>query len=166
MTDQTNAGAPMPPAPEPTPVSRGEPPSSVINAVRLMYLQVVLGVIGMIVVVLTRDALKTTIREGNPRLTESQVDTALNAALVFAIIVGLIFTVLYLVLARFVRKGANWARIVTWIIAGLGVLSTVGAFGQPALNVVLAVVGAVVNIVLIVLLALRPSSEYFAARPR
>ena len=71
-----------------------------------------------------------------------------------------------MLLAIQVRKGKNWARIVTLVLAGLGVL-----FG------VLSLVGdgtglekgfrprrLLLDAGIIVLLAMRPSSQYFAAQ--
>lgn len=43
-------------------------------------------------------------------------------------------------------------------------LSVVGIIGQPALNIVLALVGVIINIAIIVLLAIKPSSDYFSQR--
>jgi len=168
MTDQYGAGsAAMPPAPDSAPVPRGPAPSSVVNAVRLMYLSAVLGIIGLVATFATKDALRDSIKESQPELTGSELDLAVNIALGFAVALGVVFTVLWLVLASFVRKGRNWARIVTWIVAGIGVLSVVGIFGQPALNIVLALVGVIIDIAIIVLLAIKPSSEYFSSsRPR
>lgn len=165
MTDQYSAGSgSMPPPPDSVPASRGPAPSSVLNAVRLMYLSAVLGIIGLIATLSTKDALRDSIKESQSGLSASELDTAVNIALGLAIVFGIVFTVLWLILANFVRKGHNWARIVTWVLAGLGVLSVVGIIGQPALNIVLALVGVVIDIAIIVLLAIRPSSDYFSQR--
>lgn len=166
MSDQPPAGsAPMPPPPDSGPVSRGQAPSTVVNAVRLMYVSAALSLVSMVVVFFTKDALEDSLRKADPQLSDARIEQALNAGLVFAVVFGIIFTVLWLVLASFVRKGANWARIVTWVLAGLSVLSVVFLFGQPPLNLVLGLVGVLVSIAIIVLLALKPSSEYFSARP-
>ena len=154
----------MPPAPQPGPVSRGEAPSSVINAVRLMYVSAALGILGMILLFVTKDELKKSIQENDAKLSGTELDNAVNGVLAIAVVLAIIFTVLWLVLANFVQKGKNWARIVTWILAAIGVLSVLGSFGQPPLNVVLAIIGGVINIAIIVLLALKPSSEYFSSR--
>lgn len=166
MTDQSSAGAaPMPPPPDSTSTDRGPAPSSVINAVRLMYLSAVLGILGLIATVVNQDAIRDSIKESEPKLTSSELDTAVSLGLGIAIVFGVIFTILWLLLASFVRKGRNWARIVTWVLAAIGVVSVVGIAGQPPLNIVIALVGVVVDIAIIVLLALKPSNAYFAARP-
>jgi hypothetical protein len=74
--------------------------------------------------------------------------------------------VLYILLALQVGKGKNWARIVTWVLASLGVLSGLAALAQPepALSRILSIIGLLVDIAIIVLLAQRPSNEYFRRR--
>jgi hypothetical protein len=77
--------------------------------------------------------------------------------------VGVVILVFYLLLARLVRQGVNWARVVTWVIAGLGILGAVTGFSQPAppAGRILTVVGGIIDIVIVVLLVQRPSHEYF-----
>ena len=164
MTDQYGSGA-MPPPPDAGPASQGTAPSTVINAVRLMYLSAVLGILGMVAALATMDSLRDSIRDSQPKLSPSEVDTAVTVGIAFAIAVGIVFTILWLVLANFVRKGRNWARIVTWVLCGLGVLSVFGLFGQPPLSLIVGAIGVIVDIAIIVLLAMKPSSEYFA-RPK
>ena len=81
--------------------------------------------------------------------------------------IGIILIVLYVLLALQVRKGKNWARIVTWVLAGLGALGGVTNLAQPqaALTKVIAGIELVLYVVLIVLLALKPSNDYFR-KPR
>ena len=79
---------------------------------------------------------------------------------------GLVFAVLYVLLAIQVRKGKNWARIVTFVLAGLGVLGgLLSLLGDgTGLEKGVGVIVLLVDIAIIVLLALKPSSEYFASR--
>jgi hypothetical protein len=74
--------------------------------------------------------------------------------------------VLYVFLARQIGKGKNWARIVMWVFAGLSVLDTLASFAQaqPVGTRILGIVQGIINAVIIVLLALAPSNEYFRAR--
>lgn len=70
---------------------------------------------------------------------------------------------LYVVLALQVRQAKNWARITTWVIAGLGVLSALGSLAQPepAISRLVALISGILDIAIIVLLAQRPSNRYF-----
>ncbi len=163
MTDHS-ALPPMPPAPDSGPVTRGPAPSTVVNTVRLMYLSAVLALIGAAAAFLTKDEFKTIIAK-DTGLTGNELDTALTLALGTALVFGLVFVALWLVLARFVGQGKNWARIVTWVVAAFGVLGLVGIVGLPPLTVVLSVAGGIIDLVIIVLLAMKPSADYFANRP-
>ncbi len=123
--------APMPGEPAPGPVSAGPAPSSVVNAVRLMFVNVALGVLGLIVLFATKDTLKKDILKHHHSYSASKLDDTVNSAVAIGVVIGIIFIVLYVLLALQVGKGKNWARIVTWVLAGLGVLST-AEFAGPA----------------------------------
>ncbi len=158
---------PMPPAPQggPPPTARDprNAPPTVRNAVRLMFFLAALGVIGLIIVFADKDALRTAVAKANPSDDTTQIDNAVNTAVTVGAVIGIVLIVLYVLLALQVRKGKNWARIVTWVLAGLGVLGGLTNLAQPqaALTKVVAGVELVLYIALIVLLALRPSNEYF-----
>ena len=162
---------PMPPAPQggPPPTARDprNAPSTVQNAVRLMFVLAALGLIGLIIVFANKDALRNAIRDANPGYDTTQLDNAVNAGVTIGAVIGIVLIVLYVLLALQVRKGKNWARIVTWVLAGLGVLGGLTNLAQPqaALTKVIAGIELVLYIVLIVLLALSPSNEYFR-KPR
>jgi len=148
------------------PVTRGPAPASVLNAVRLMFIRAALGVVGLIVLLATKDTLKKAILKKNPTADASRLDSLLNSAIAVGIVVGIIFIVLYVLLALQVRKGKNWARIVTWVLAGLGILGALASLAQPepALSRLVTFVGAVLDIAIIVFLAQRPSNDFFRTR--
>lgn len=168
MSDQFNTGgyAPMPSEPGGPATPAGPPPPTVQNAVRLMFLRAALGVISLIVLFATKNSLKDAIRKANPGYDTSKLDTAVNAGIVVAVVIGIIFIVLYVLLALQVRKGKNWARIVTWVLAGLGVLSGLSSLAQTGtgLNKILGIIGLLIDIAIIVFLALGPSNPYFRRR--
>lgn len=147
----------------PAPVA---PPREVVRATQLMFLRVAIGVISAIITFTTSGSIKDRIRTDSPNLTPQQVDSAYAVIVGSAIFIGLIFAVLYILLAIQVRRGKNWARIVVWVLAGLGVLSGLFALGTPMTGAdrLLEIVQLLVDAAIIVLLALRPSNEYFAAR--
>jgi hypothetical protein len=159
---------PMPPAPQgggPPPAARDprNAPSTVQNAVRLMFLLAALGLIGLIIVFADKSALRKAVEDANPNFDTSQVDNAVNTGVTVGAVIGVVLIVLYVLLALQVRKGKNWARIVTWVLAGLGVLGGITNLAQPqaALTKVIAGIELVLYVVLIVLLAMRPSNDYF-----
>jgi hypothetical protein len=166
MSDQYGAGsgyAPMPGEPPRGPLAQRVAPPPVLTAVRMMFVQAALGVLGLIVLFATKDTLKTEIAKRNRDFDAQKLDDAVNAAVVIGIVVGIVITVLYILLALQVRKGKNWARIVTWVLAGLGIVSGFGSLAQPepALSRVITLLGVVVDVAIVVFLAQRPSSAYF-----
>lgn len=167
MTEESAAeNYPKAPSIQPeAPAPAGPPPATVSRAVMLMYLSAALGVIGLILAIASRDTIKERLLESNPNI--ENVDAVVTGTVVFSIVIGLIFIALWIWLAMMVSKGRNWARIVTWVIAGLGAIFAVVALVNPntALDAVLAVIEGLVDIAVIVLLAMRPSNEFFARRP-
>jgi hypothetical protein len=156
-------GGGLPPAPRPPEgwerPQAGPPPSTVVNAVRLMLLRSTLGVISLIVLFATKDDLKKRILKDQPTASDATV----NAALGVAAGIGLVILVFYVFLAFQIRKGANWARIVTFVIAGLGILGALISFGQPdpPVSRALGIVVAVIDVAVVVLLASGGSNRFF-----
>lgn len=161
MSEQYGGG--LPPAPRPpegwAEPQRGERPPPVVNAVRLMFLRVGIGVISIIVLFATKDDLKKRILENTPNASKSTLD----AAVTIGAVIGVVFLVLYALLAMQVNKGKNWARIVTWVLAGLGILFGLIGFGSPApaLTRVISVIDLLLDIAIVVFLALSASNRYF-----
>ncbi len=88
------------------------------------------------------------------------------------LVIGLLGTAVFGLFVWFAWRGQNWARIVLWILAGLGILSGLvgaglgSAFEVPTLPVLdaLSFFGLLFDAVAIVLLALRPSNEWYRYR--
>jgi hypothetical protein len=148
------------------PAAAGPPPNEVVRATILMFVQAALGLLGLIFNFADADGIKDSIRDSDPTLSADQVDSAYTVGLIFAIIVGLIFAAAYVLLAIQVRKGKNWARIVTLVIAGLSILfGLLGlAASVPALSRILGILGLLINIAIFVLLLLPRAREFFASR--
>ncbi|HZZ97475.1 MAG TPA: hypothetical protein VFE19_10680 [Jatrophihabitantaceae bacterium] len=160
---------PMPPAQPPgyqPQQPKGPAPAPVVNAVRLMFVSVALSVIGLIVVFTTKDQLRKAIHDHDSGLTTKQVNDAVNIGLAIGAAIAIVLIVLYVLLAVQVRKAKQWARVVTWVLAGIGVLGSVSNLAQPdtALARILAVIQLVIYAAIIVLLALKPSNDYFRKR--
>jgi hypothetical protein len=167
-----NYGYPAAPPPpqgwqQPAP-QRGAPPSTVMNAFRLMLVTAALSVIGIIATFATKDDLRQRLRRANLDADTTRLDNLVNTAIAISLVVAIVFVVLYVLLAFKVRAGRNWARIVTWVLAGLGVLSLLGALSTTAtpLSRTLSVISGLIDIVIIVLLAQRPSNDYFRGSAR
>jgi cytochrome bd-type quinol oxidase subunit 2 len=125
----------------------------------LMLVNVAVEAISAIVLVLTRDQAKKAILKKSPKLSEAAVSTTLTIATITSVVILLFL----LFLAFKVRAGANWARIVTWVFAGIGALGLLLTFTQTttATNHAFTVVTGLINLAIIVLLATGESNRYF-----
>jgi len=156
----------MPPAEYGQPVVVGPAPSSVVNAVRLMFVAAVLGLVSLVVALSTKSTLRADIAKKNPDFDAAKLNTAVNVAIGAGVVFGIIFVVLFILLALQVRKGKNWARIVTWVITGLGILSALASLGQTvaAASRVVSLIGGLLDIAIVVLLLQKPSNAFFKPR--
>ncbi len=161
-------GSPMPPAQyaaAPTPA--GPPPKAVVNAFRIMIARAILGVLGLFIVVATKSSLRDAVAKKFPDYSTAKVNSTVNGLVAAAIVIGLVFALLYVLLALQVRKGKNWARIITWILAGLGLLSVLTALATPAAGASrgLSLLDGLIDLAIIVLLLQKDSNAYFR-RPK
>jgi len=145
-------------------VAPSEPPRTVTIAFWLYIagavLSVISGIITIAIVSGSRAQLLSAVQRPGINLRGATPQQAADAALVVAIvftIVTLLFWAITLVLfAFFLRRGANWARIILTILTVLSLLNIINGYGAGFLEFALAVVA-------VVLIWLRPSNEYFAA---
>jgi hypothetical protein len=154
--------APPPPSWAPQAAPRGPIPTAVQNTVRLMLLRSAISVISIIVVFATRHDLERRIRARTPNTS----DAAIHSALAVAAVTGIVILLFYVFLAFQIRRGANWARIVTWVIGGLGILGALVSLGQPdpPISRILGVIVALIDLAVVILLATRESNRYFKPR--
>jgi hypothetical protein len=151
--------APVAPVAAPT-----APPSSITIAFWLFIasaaLSVISGIITLIAVANSRASLLDSINSGGTSLKGISPDSFVNAAIGFGItwaIITMIFWVAVFVLfAVFMRRGANWARIVLTVLTVLSLFNVAAGLGAGAVQVIAAIVATV-------LIWLKPASAYFAA---
>jgi tetrahydromethanopterin S-methyltransferase subunit G len=125
-------------------------------------------VLGLIAAFITFAELDTILDEAARRTGVSFDRDAARAGVVFGVVISLIIAALFILLAIQVRRGKNWARIVAIVFASLGILSGLFSFGSrygPLLNL-FNVLNLLLAIATLVLLVVKPSSEYFAAQAR
>jgi hypothetical protein len=109
--------------------------------------------------------------------------TAVNVGYAFGFVIAAVVTAIYVVLAVFIRKGHNWARIVATVLAGLNLVATLfsllvtpliatqaAEMGQPlpdtpALSVAISVIVLLLGLSGVVMTYLKPARPYFAPRP-
>jgi hypothetical protein len=101
---------------------------------------------------------------GNPDVTEELLRTSLEIGLVF----GLILVALQVMFIWFAWIGHNWARIVLWVLGGLGVafglLGLAQDTGQTGFSTSMGAFQLLFTAAGIVLLAMKPSNEWYRYR--
>jgi hypothetical protein len=152
------------PAPEP---ERVPPPRNVLTAVRLMYAAAAIEVIGVVVFLVSRGSLKSTILSRHPGDTAAQLHTAEIARTVPLIIGAIIAVALWLWMAWANRQGRNWARVVSAVLFGISTLDLIvgivvakGAVASQIVGVVIWLMGLAV----ILLIFSKQSSPYYQPR--
>lgn len=161
--------APAPSAVAGPPPEPAERPVSVRAGLGAFIAAVVFSVVGSGVALLNWDRVvgQTLATVQDEQLRDAGVDAAELAELGARIGIGVtvVLTLVQLLFIWFAWRGANWARIVLWVFAGLGL-----AFGLPGLLVqgsplpfltALSVFQLLALVVGVVLLALRPSSDWY-----
>lgn len=101
-----------------------------------------------------RNTFEDQIEGSGAGVTYEDMKGVIAGTLVVFAIIGL---ALYLLVAFFVRKGKNWARILGTVFAALSVL---GLFGPPSF----ATIGTLLGIAAIVLLYLPAAAPYFRSQ--
>jgi UDP-N-acetylmuramyl pentapeptide phosphotransferase/UDP-N-acetylglucosamine-1-phosphate transferase len=156
----------MPPAEYGQRVPVGPAPSSVLNAVRLMFVGAALAVVAVIVAISTKSTIKSKIAAKNPDFDSQKLNTAVNATIGIIVVFGIIVIVLFVWLALQVRKGKNWARIVTWVLSGFGILGALGSLAQnvAAGSRAVSLVSGLLDLAIVVLLMQKTSNAFFKPR--
>lgn len=138
-------------------------PKEVTWALAVMLVQVGLAVLSTVVTLTIVDTIRDYFREQRPGATRETIDELTTNTVGAAVFAGLVFTAVWLWLASKVRQGKNWARILTWIFAGGGVLFGLIRLGTPQSGLVrlFDVVALLLDVAIIVLLARLPAKAYF-----
>ena len=149
---------------EPQP-PRPEPPASILTAVRLMYAGAAASALSLIATLLTISSLRTAIHNADPTLSATRLHSAQAAAVVIAVLFGLIGVGLWIWMAAANKAAKNWARITASVIFGLDTLAVVADLirPEPLLNRLVSIVIRLIGLGVIALLWRRESSDYYAA---
>ena len=154
--------------------AKGPQPSSIRTAVRLMWAGAALSALSLVVTLATLGSLKDQIREQlaeqDTKVTEDAVNASYTAGIAFAVILGILGILLWLLMAWKNGQGRSWARIVATILAGLNVLLTLGGLAiggatgtsSGAISTLISILTLVVSVAVVVLLWRKESSEYYA----
>ncbi|MEU0797459.1 hypothetical protein ABZ342_45975 [Amycolatopsis sp. NPDC005961] len=137
-------------------------PSTVEGAFWAFIASTVIGLIGGLLIFGNRDAITDALRNSNRQngggLTETQIDQAVNIAMITAVVIAVVIAALYLLFAFKLRAGRNWARIVLTVLTALQLISLL--VGQSTIVAYFGVLAAAVGVVLSFM---APSNAYFAS---
>jgi heme A synthase len=129
-----------------------------------MYAGAVLSLIWTLLVLPQRDVLRDALDEQNLDVTAGELDSLINTMIGVIVVVGLITTGLWVLMARTNRDGKSWARVLATILGAIAIL--VGLLGMLQVDLI----GLVMNLALVVLavwilvlLYRRESTEYYNA---
>jgi hypothetical protein len=156
--------APSGPGWEPPPAP--ERPTTVKVGVGAFLATLILGVISSLVQFSDIDGLvaRTVAISNDPALTADVV----RAGLVLGAVIGLLLVGLEALFIWFAWQGRNWARVVLWVIAGLGVLGGLltqfSSTYEPGFLRTLSLFQWLLVLAAIVLLAARRSNEWYRYR--
>jgi hypothetical protein len=151
-------------------IERREPaPSSVLNAVKLMYAGAAITTVAIIVSLLTIDSTRRAVRKANDHSTLSahQITQLANFVIVAGIVSSVIAIGLWLWMAWKTGQGRGWARILSSVLFGLCTLDQLSLLKSGvAIGTIFEVVTWLVGLGAIILLWLSSSSEYFRPQVR
>jgi hypothetical protein len=131
------------------------PPRPVLTAVRLMYAGAVIEVVGVIIALVSRGSLKSSILSRHPAYTAAQLHTAESARTIPLIVGAVIAVGLWIWMAWANGRGRSWARIVSAVFFGISTLDLIvaavlvrGAVASTIVGVVIWLIGLAVIILI------------------
>lgn len=149
-----------------TPQDRGPVPSTVRLAVLLMFVGALAALVGVVVTLTNIDHIRELFENTVPKMDPDKVDNATTFAVIEQVVLNVLRATVWVLLALFVRQGRQWARIVSTLVAVLGVALTLrGVGGTEEIGAMIAGWGQIgCGVVAVILIWLPPSMAWF--RPR
>jgi hypothetical protein len=141
------------------------PPSSVIAAVKLMYVGAGLSLLGMLYGLTTRVHTRERLAADDPDQTEAELSLAVDVTTGIGVTIGLIAFGMWLWMAQTNLSGLRWARIVATVLFGLNVIVTLYGMTQTTgFGIVVSIVSICLAGAILWLLYRQESTAYFVAR--
>ncbi|MEJ7796788.1 MAG: hypothetical protein WKF50_14630 [Nocardioides sp.] len=152
------------PEPPPGQAPLGPRPRSVEMAVNLIWVAVGLTILSTIIGFAQLDTAVETALESDTTGTLGE-DAARAGIIAFIVIFLVIGVGIYTLLALFIKRGKNWARIVFTVLAAIGLLFGILGLGsdQSALSLVVGLVQIALTAATLFFLWKPESSAYFSA---
>jgi hypothetical protein len=146
----------------PAPVER---PSAVTLGVGAFAATLVLSVLSSVVTFSDVDGFIDQVQQASPGVEVSE--SAARAGLIGGAAFALVLVALQVMFLWFAWQGRNWARVVLWVLAGLGIVSGLSGLVVGSPLPFLSALGGfqmLLLIVAVVALAMKPSSEWYRFR--
>jgi hypothetical protein len=154
---------------------RGPQPSSLRNAVRLIWAGGALSLIGVIVTLSFSGRIKTAVTNAaiksnktaasrhKAQLTAAQIHSLANATVELLAIFGVIGVLLWVWMAWANNRGRSWARIVASVLFGLNTIAVLLELGRASVSLIVVIVEWLIGLAAIVLLWNRQTTQYINA---
>ena len=152
-------------------VERGPQPSTLRNAVRLIWAGGALSLIGVIITLSFSSRIKTAVinaanksnRTATHKLTAAQIHSLGNATVLLLAVFGVIGVLLWVWMAWANNRGRPWARIVATVLFGLNTIAVVLELGRASVSLITVALGWLIGLGAIVLLWNKQTTQYINA---
>jgi hypothetical protein len=147
-------------------------PSSVVNAVRLMFAGAALGLLGVIFTLAFAGRIKTATgkaavkanvtlrREHKSTLSAAQIHSLENFTVALLVVVLIVGVLLWVWMAWANGRGSSWARIVATVLFALNTLYLIFAASRAAVTAIFVGLSWIIGLAAVFLLWRRESSAY------
>jgi hypothetical protein len=154
---------------------RGPQPSTLRNAVRLIWAGAALSLIGVIITLSFSSKIKTAVTNAAIKsnktaasqhkavLTAAQIHSLANATIELLAVFGVIGVLLWVWMAWANNRGRSWARIVATVLFALNTLAVFLEIGRASVSIIVIAVEWLIGLGAIVFLWNRQTSEYINA---
>jgi len=153
---------------------RGEQPSTLRNAVRLMWVGGGLSLIGVIVTLAFTSKIKRAVTtaankanvtnkaDGKAILTAAQIHTLASTTVTLLAIFGIIGVLLWVWMAWANNRGSSWARIVASVLFALNTIALILEFGRASISIIAIILEWLIGLGAIILLWRRETTAYIS----
>jgi ABC-type transport system involved in cytochrome bd biosynthesis fused ATPase/permease subunit len=148
-------------------------PSTLRNAVRLIWAGGALSLIGVIITLSFSGRIKTAVTNAAiksnktataaHKLTPAQIHSLANATVTLLAVFGVIGVLLWAWMAWANNRGSAWARIVATVLFGLNTIALFLELGRASVSLITVVLGWLIGLGAIVLLWNKQTSQYINA---
>ena len=104
---------------------------------------------------------ESIVQNSTVAISASEMDAIIAITVATTVFIAAISLAVALLVALFIRKGHNWARIVATVFAALGLLGLTNLATGGALLAVLTVLSVLLPVAAVIMLWMKPSTEYF-----